>query len=777
MKNIFSLLLLLCACSTYGQNLPSSMYFAEDEHILYTNGRPSSGLYDESVIREFHLWFSQPDYWQQLKDNYISHTDLPATLVVEGDTFFNVGVRFKGQTSYMQVSNSDKKSFNITLDYAIEGQNLEGYSTLNLNNAFEDASFMREVSYLHQIRRHVPAAKASYVRLFINGASWGIYPHIQQLNGDYLEEWFFSNDGTRWRADRPAGQGGPGGGWGDGTAGLNFLGNDTTEYQQYYTLKTAHKPNPWDDLVHACEVLNTTPLSNLEAEVSQVLDLDRTLWFLASEIAFSDDDSYVFKGKMDYYLYWDPETQRITPLEFDGNSVMKSNAVNWGVFYNESKINYPLLNRLLAVPGIRQRYLAHFRTLIADEMNTAEYNALIDTYDALINADVQADPKKLYTYTQYNTEKNNIKNFVQNHRNNLLNNVELNVTPPTLENVVMQNTNGLWADPAAGETVTVTVNASYGNGLSAVTLYYCGAAYGNFTRVTMYDDGLNNDGAAGDGVFGAQIPGFATGTLVRFYLEAAANNTARTVAYLPVGAEHDVFYYHVGTTWATNAAIVINEIMASNTNTVTDEAGEYEDWIELFNTSAENVDISGYALSDNPANLRKWIFPENTVIPANGYLIVWADEDQDQGPFHANFKLSASGETLSLVTPDTAFVDNISFDQQTPDMGYARVPNGSGPFVIQAPTFGENNETVSAVAAPQRALPYSIQVSPNPASEVLNVSLSGPSIEGRLLITDATGRVVFSVNAQAQQTFSIAGLPAGLYGLLWGNTVRKVVVR
>lgn len=777
MKHFAALSLLFFTLVAEGQNLPSSMYFAEDEHILYTNGRVASGLYDEGVIREFHLWFSQPDFWQQLKDNYVSHTDLPATMVVEGDTFFNVGVRFKGQTSYMEAQNSDKKSFNITMDYAIEGQNLEGYSTLNLNNAFEDASFMREVSYLHQIRRHVPAAKASYVRLFINGASWGIYPHIQQLNGDYLKEWFFSNNGTRWRADRPPGIGGPGGGWGDGTAALNFLGNDTTEYQEYYTLKTANKPNPWDDLVHTCEVLNTTPLANLEAEISQVLDLDRTLWFLASEIAFSDDDSYIFKGKMDYYLYWDPETQRITPLEFDGNSVMKSNAVNWGVFYNETKVNYPLLNRLLAVPGIRQRYLAHFRTLIADEMNSTEYNALVDSYDALINAEVQADPKKLYTYAQYNIEKSNIKNFVQNHRNNLLNNTELNVTPPSLSNVVMQNAHGMWADPAAGEAVTVTVNAAYGNGLSAVNLYYCPAVYGNFTRVTMYDDGLNNDGAANDGVFGAQIPGFATGTLVRFYLEAAANNTARTVAYLPVGAEHDVFYYHVGVSWAGNTAVVINEIMASNTNTVTDEAGEYEDWIELYNLSSENIDISGYALSDNPANLRKWIFPENTVIPANGYLIVWADEDQDQGPFHANFKLSASGETLSLVTPDTAFVDNISFDQQAPDMGYARVPNGTGPFVLQAPTFGENNETVSSTTHPTQVFGFHIGISPNPASDVLIVTLSGEKMEGRLLLTDATGRVLLSQNAQSQQTLSLTGLPAGLYCLNWGNAVQKVIVR
>lgn len=772
------LALACCNLNLSGQSLPNSMYFAENEHVLYTNGQVSDGLYDESTLRDFQLWFSQPDYWQQLKNNYQSKVNLPATLVVEGDTFLNVGVRFKGNTSYQMVQNSDKKSFNITMDDAVPGQNLDGYSTLNLNNAFEDASFMREVSYVHQIRRHVPAARGNFVRLSINGVSWGIYPNVQQLNGDYLKEWFFSNDGTRWRADRPAGGGGPGGGggWGDGTAALNYLGADTATYKQYYALKSSGKTNPWDDLVNVCDVLNNTALSNLEAEIAEVLDLDRTLWFLASEIAFSDDDSYVFKGKMDYYLYWDPETQRITPLEFDGNSVMKSNATNWGVFYNETKVNYPLLNRLLAVPTIRQRYLAHFRTLIADEMNTTNFNALIDQYDALINAGVQADTKKLYTYTQYGTEKTALKNFVQTHRNNLLNNAELNVTGPSISNAVMTSAAGLWADPAADEAVTVTVAVSAANGISAVSLYYCPAAYGIFSKTLMYDDGGHNDGLANDGVFGGSIPGYPTGTLVRFYVEAAANNTAKTLSYLPIGAEHDVFYYNVGVNWVSNPPVVINEVMASNVSTAADEAGQYEDWIELYNLSSQPVDLSGFALSDNPANLRKWEFPTGTVIPANGYLIVWADEDGTQGPLHASFKLSASGETISLVDTATRFLDNISFDQQTADLGYARVPNGTGPFVIQQATFGAYNGAVATHQA-SALMVNAITLSPNPADEAVRVHLSGENISGMLEVTDAVGRMVGRMEAREDQLLDVAYWPSGIYMLKWENIVTKLVVR
>lgn len=772
------LAVLFSSVNLSAQNLPGSMYFAENEHVLYTNGRVSTGFYEESTLRDIQLWFSQPDYWQQLKNNYATKVELPATMVVEGDTFYNVGVRFKGNTSYMQTQTSDKKSFNITMDYLVEGQDLQGYSTLNLNNAFEDASFMREVAFLHQIRRHIPAAKANYVRLFINGISWGIYPNVQQLNGDYLEEWFFSNDGTEWRADRPSGTpGGPGGpGWGDGTGGLNYLGPDTAVYQQHYTLKRANKANPWDDLVNVCDVLNNTPLSNLETEVSEVLDLDRTLWFLASEIAFSDDDSYVFKGRMDYYLYWDPETQRMTPLEFDGNSVMKSNATNWGVFYNETKPNYPLLNRLLAVPGIRQRYLAHFRTLVADEMNPAEFNALVDQYDALIGAGVQADTKKLYSFTQYGTEKQSIKNFVLNHRNTLLNNSEMMAVGPLISNATLTSSAGIWADPAADEAVTVTASIASSNGISAVSLFFSPEVYGNFNKTTMYDDGQHQDGAANDGVFGGQIPGFSTGTVVRFYIQAASDNSAKTLTFYPAGAEHDVFYYFVGASWVANPPVVINEIMAANTSTATDEAGQYEDWIELHNLTDQPVDLSDYALSDNPTNLRKWVFPAGTTIPANGYLIVWADEDGLQGPLHASFKLSASGETLSLVDSQGYFLDNLSFDQQTTDLGFARLPNGTGPFVIQEPTFGAFNGTVASFE-PEMSSKNTMEIAPNPAYETLNIKLLGDRVEGRLLITDATGRTVLEINAQPSQSLSVADWPSGLYFLKWGNVAAKVVVR
>lgn len=304
----FKILLLAAAtvCGHYAsaQTPPAEMHFSPDGHQLLTGNMVETGLYDESIVRTFEFTFTQSNYWTLLTQNYASKTNLLGTLKVDGVTYDSVGIRFKGNTSYQMTGSSQKKSFNITTDFVKEDQDVMGYSTLNLNNSFQDASFMREFYYLHQIRKHIPAAKASYIRLLINGVNWGVYPNVQQVNKDLIKEWFMTNDGTNWRADAPTSGGGGGGGgaqWGDGTAALNYLGTDTASYKQYYTLKATEKDNCWNDLVVTCDKLNNTAVANLPTALPAYLDIDRTLWFLASEIAFTDDDSYVYKGKMDYY--------------------------------------------------------------------------------------------------------------------------------------------------------------------------------------------------------------------------------------------------------------------------------------------------------------------------------------------------------------------------------------------------------------------------------------------------------------------------------------------
>jgi spore coat protein CotH len=158
-------------------------------------------FYNETVLRTLELEFSQSDWWNQLEANYQTKENIIAALTVDGMTYEGVGVRFRGNTSYMMVGNSQKKSFNIEIDYTIEDQRLMGYKTLNLINCANDPTFMREVLYSNTCRRQIPSAKANFVKLVINGQNWGIYANVQQLNAEFIEDWFPSNDDTRWRAE------------------------------------------------------------------------------------------------------------------------------------------------------------------------------------------------------------------------------------------------------------------------------------------------------------------------------------------------------------------------------------------------------------------------------------------------------------------------------------------------------------------------------------------------------------------------------------------------
>jgi hypothetical protein len=138
-------------------------------------------------------------------------------------------------------------------------------------------------------------------------------------------------------------------------------------------------------------------------------------------------------------------------------------------------------------------------------------------------------------------------------------------------------------------------------------------------------------------------------------------------------------------------AVVINEIMAVNFVTAADQNGQFDDWIELHNITPDQVDISGYYLSDSKSNPSKWKIPSGTTIAPNGYLIFWADKDTTQSGLHTNFKLSSLGESLVLSKPDKTTLDKVTYPAQTLELSYSRYPDGTGEFRWQNPSFGRVN--------------------------------------------------------------------------------------
>lgn len=143
-------------------------------------------------------------------------------------------------------------------------------------------------------------------------------------------------------------------------------------------------------------------------------------------------------------------------------------------------------------------------------------------------------------------------------------------------------------------------------------------------------------------------------------------------------------------------SVVINEVMVMN-GLHPDPAGDLDSWVELYNTTDQEISLAGKYLSNVSGTPNKWRFPLNTKIPANGYVIVWLDNEQTEPGLHTGFTLSASGDKLGLYNYDHTVIDTTSFGQQSQNLSMMRIPNGTGPFMQGTPTFGSANAIVQVL--------------------------------------------------------------------------------
>jgi hypothetical protein len=219
--------------------------------------------------------------------------------------------------------------------------------------------------------------------------------------------------------------------------------------------------------------------------------------------------------------------------------------------------------------------------------------------------------------------------------------------------------------------------------------------------------------------------------------------------------------------------LYLNEIMAVNALDTTDNLGEYEDWIEIYNPNNVPVDLSGYHLTDNLGG-GSWqvpsTYPDSVTVPAQGFLLFWADNDEEQGVRHTDFKLGSSGETLVLLSRDNFTVaDSETFPVQSEDVSWGREEDGEGNwiyFIPEATTPEYSNHGAVSVSDVERLLP---SFYPNPAAEKVFFS---EEVEVLELYTLAGGLIVKSFNCKELCLF---GLPAGLY-LLRVNSSSSVLL-
>ncbi|MDP6929955.1 MAG: CotH kinase family protein, partial [Planctomycetota bacterium] len=439
-------------------------------------------FYDLSTLRTVELTFSQADWYQQLVANRTAKRYIKADLKVDGQVFKDIGIRFRGNSSYWGLpSSSKKRMFKISIDHFVPDRKLYGYKTLNFNNNYVDPTMVREVISYSVFRKFLPAPKSNYIKLRINAPgvtnpNWGPYINTEQVNKDMLRNWHSSRDGNRYRGERNSL------GRNQSRTALTWQGTNPSAYSPYYELKNASASGPWTDIIAVCNHLNNSTIAQRPQVLPKVLDIDNALWFHASANVIVWLDSYIGRYVHNFYLYTDEFHRRMTALPWDTNSTFGGytdgvpNVRTVSPWYRATDVNRPLFRNLVQVPKWRERYLSHIRTILADEFRWDVIGPRIAACQDLIRTEMQNDPHRLYSMQWFKdnvtkditvgrSRRPGMKPFIDARRAYLLAHVDVKAAAPTLSNLML---NPAKPDPTQQAWVTAKIS----KGSRAATLYW-----------------------------------------------------------------------------------------------------------------------------------------------------------------------------------------------------------------------------------------------------------------------------------------------------------------
>ena len=749
--------------------------------LLFTsNSMLAQSLYDLEKVQEIRIVFPTGDWDKKLDSLHAVDPDLRlvATKVnLNGVEFDSVGIRYKGNSTYNPTR--VKNPLNIKLDFIRDDQSYEGVNTIKLSNGFMDPSFLREALGYQIVRQYMPASKANFMKVFVNDVYLGLYTNVQDPGNEFLDQHFYTSDGVYFQCDRVEKQKQLPGNCPMGGSGsaLKFISDDSTCYQNNYEIESEAG---WNELVKFLKGLSQNP-----AGISSMLDVDRALWMLALNNFFVNLDSY--SGSGHNYLIYQDEHGRFNPIMWDLNEFYGAftnsgsgqlnlqQMISLSPLLHVTNAERPLISKLLSIPSYKKRYLAHLRTIMDEARQSNYYQSQGVKLQDLIREAVSMDKNKFFSDAAFNTNLPSdfqinppsgkiypgLVSFAQARYNYLNTTPELSMTAPVIGKI---NTQPDVPEPRKMFVLSVQVEQA-----NNVVLYYRDQRRALFSTLTLFDDGQHEDGAANDGVYANLLEAPNTNE-IQYYIFAENTNLA---SLSPARAEYEFHTLLLKQETILRGEILINEFMASNKTYQTDERGDYDDWIELYNNTDRPISLTGNFLSDQPDNLIKWPFPDTTILPKS-YLCIWADEDGMSAGLHTNFKLSKSGEQIYL-SNSTGIVDSIIYLEQQDDYSFGRC--SAQWKIFSRPSFATANDCTTGVNEPNDQASEMV-VYPNPTKEFINLLLPDASKrEDFLRLYNLSGQSVelnFSPSYQQEKliTVKLPELNPGLYLLRYQSGER-----
>jgi spore coat protein H len=316
-----------------------------------------------------------------------------ADLEFAGETIKDVGVRYKGNGTWMQSQGSMKRSMKVDLDHFVKGRHLAGVSKFNLHSCVTDASFMNEVLAYRLYRdAGVPAPRTAYARVYVTVPGQyerkfvGLYSLVENVDTTFIHERFGVQKGVLFKPVAPS--------------LFSDLGDDWAKYKQAYDPKSKPSEHQTRRLIEFARLVSKADDVEFSAKAGDYLDLEEFARYMATTTWLSTLDGILATGQ-NYYVYLNPRTDKFQFIPWDLDH-------SFGQFYpmgtqeqrEDLSILQPwagnnrFLERIFKLDGFKQLYLARLREFSGTIFKPDRFHAQVDELGKVIRPAVGEESKE-----------------------------------------------------------------------------------------------------------------------------------------------------------------------------------------------------------------------------------------------------------------------------------------------------------------------------------------------------------------------------------------------
>ncbi|MBE6031095.1 MAG: spore coat protein CotH [Clostridiales bacterium] len=432
------------------------------EAMAHTMGYENR-LFDNTKVHTIDIVM---DDWDEFIANATSEEYYTAAMVIDGETYKNVGIRGKGNTSLSTVSSMDSErySFKVEFDHYDNSITYHGLDKLSLNNLIQDSTMMKDyLTYTMMNEFGAVAPLCSFVYITVNGEDWGLYLAVEGVEDSFLERNYGTSYGELYKPDSMSFGGGRGNGkdfnmddfmnreksddgseqgntmpdrgsfdpstmfGGEmpdmgGKGGFGGMGSSDVKLQ-YVDDNISSYSNIWNnaktDITAADQtrlIESLKKLSNKE-QLESVVDIEAVIRYFVVHNYVCNGDSYTGSMIHNYYLYEENGQMAMIPWDYNlafgtfqgGNAQSTVNTPIDAPVSGGAGEDRPMWNWILSDESYTEMYHQYF----AEFLNTVEVQSIIDNAYNLIKSYVEKDPTAFYTYEEFETGVETMRQFCE----------------------------------------------------------------------------------------------------------------------------------------------------------------------------------------------------------------------------------------------------------------------------------------------------------------------------------------------------------------------------